>query len=216
MDDVQREKMFGQFPKQAREESRLKGGFGVDLLIGNNLVNQKEHENGENKGERISEDPLDRRSYHHGNLSTVAFQGGHRGAQEHADEEEDSRQEDHQKINADSAQHSPGFLHPEHNIEGDLQGAEDKCGKPEQTDEPYDSHNMTGLNDVRQVFRKLRIQGRGHISEISVKMIENGLVVVEICSNNRQEQHDKRNQVDEDIEGNPRSQEKAVVAIEFL
>jgi hypothetical protein len=41
MDDIPGEKMFGQFPKQARDESRLKGGFDVDLLIRDNFVNQK-------------------------------------------------------------------------------------------------------------------------------------------------------------------------------
>ena len=47
-------------------------------------------------------------------------------------------------------------------------------------------------------------------------MIEHFLVVVEVRPNQCQEQHDKRNQADEDIEGNPRRQEKAIVLIEFL
>jgi hypothetical protein len=41
VNDIPAEKMFGQFPEQACKKSRLKGGCEVDLLIGDDFVNQK-------------------------------------------------------------------------------------------------------------------------------------------------------------------------------
>ena len=37
MDDIPGEKMFGQFPEQARKEGRLKGGFEVETEVFKNL-----------------------------------------------------------------------------------------------------------------------------------------------------------------------------------
>ena len=53
MDDIPAEKMFGQFPEQARKEGRLKGGFEVDLLIRYDFVNQKKHAIGEEEREQV-------------------------------------------------------------------------------------------------------------------------------------------------------------------
>jgi len=61
MDDIPAEKMFGQFPEQAGKKSRLKGGFEVDPLIGNDFVNQKEHAIGKEEREQVFQDPLNRR-----------------------------------------------------------------------------------------------------------------------------------------------------------
>src|SRR4030043_162641 len=119
MDDIPGEKMFGQFPEQARKKSRLKGGFEVNPLIRDDFVNQEKHAIGQEKREQIFQDPLNRRSYRHGNPSLVTLQKGDHGAKNHAHKEENSRQENHQKINADSTQNSPAFLHPEHDIESD-------------------------------------------------------------------------------------------------
>lgn len=103
MDDIQAEKMFGQFPEQARKEGRLKGGGEVNLLIRYDSVNQKKHAIGEEKRDKIFQDPLNRRPYRHGNLSMVTLQEGDHGAKNHAHKEEYSRQENHQKINAYSS-----------------------------------------------------------------------------------------------------------------
>ena len=103
MDDIQAEKMFGQFPEQARKEGRLKGGCEVDLLTGYDPVNQNKHAIGEKKREQVFQDPLKRRPYRHGNLSMVTLQEGDHRAKNHAHKEKDSRQENHQKINAYSS-----------------------------------------------------------------------------------------------------------------
>ena len=100
MDDIQAEKMFGQFPEQARKEGRLKGICEVDFFIRDDSVDQNKHAIGEKKGEQVFQDPLNRRSYRHGNLSMVTLQEGDHGAKNHAHKEEDSPQENHQKINA--------------------------------------------------------------------------------------------------------------------
>ena len=183
MDDIPGEKMFGQFPEQAGKKGRLKGGCEVDPLIRDDFVNQKKHAIGEEKREQVFQDPLNRRSYRHGNPSLVTLQEGDNGAKNHAHQEEDSRQENHQKINGYSPQHSPAFLYPEHDIESDPQGAEDPGGEPEQTYKSQDSHNLTALDDVHEVSHYLWIQCRSHISEIGANMIEHFLVVVEISSN---------------------------------
>ena len=81
------------------KQGRLKGGFEVDPLIRDDFVNQKKHAIGEEKREQVFQDPLNRRSYRHGNLSLVTLQEGDNGAKNHAHQEEDSRQENHQKIN---------------------------------------------------------------------------------------------------------------------
>src|SRR4030042_2451551 len=132
MDDIPAEKMFGQFPEQARKKGCLKGGCEVDLLIRYDSVNQNKHAVGEKKRERVFQDPLNRRPYRHGDLSLVTLQEGDNGGKNHTHKEEDSRQDNHQKINADSTKHSLALLHPEHDIESDPQGAEDPCGEPEQ------------------------------------------------------------------------------------
>src|SRR4030042_3304808 len=121
MNDIPGKKMFGQFPEQASKKSRLKGGFEVDSLIRNDFVNQKKHAINEDKREQIFYNPMNRRPYRHGNPSLVTLQEGDNGAKNHAHQEEDSYQENHQKINADSTQHSPALLHPEHDIESDPQ-----------------------------------------------------------------------------------------------
>ena len=53
MNDIPGEKMFGQFPEQARQEGRLKGGFEVDPLIRDDFVNQNKHAIGEEKREQV-------------------------------------------------------------------------------------------------------------------------------------------------------------------
>ena len=53
------------------------------------------------------------------------------GAENHAHEEQDSCQNNHQKIDNYSSQYCPPFLRHEHDIESDPQGAEDPCGYPE-------------------------------------------------------------------------------------
>ena len=62
---------------------------------------------------------MNRRSYRYGDLPLVTLQEGNDGAKNHANKEEASYQENHQKINADSTQHSPAFFHPEDDIESD-------------------------------------------------------------------------------------------------
>jgi len=103
MDDIPGEKMFGQFPEQASKKSRLKGGCEVDPLIRDDFVNQKKHAIGEDKGKQIFYDPLNRWPYRHGNPSLVTLQEGDNGAKNHAHKEEDSYQENHQKINTYSS-----------------------------------------------------------------------------------------------------------------
>jgi hypothetical protein len=63
MDNVPGEKMFGQFPEQAGKEGCLKGGFEVNLLIGDDYVNQKKHADGKKKWEQVFQYPLNRRPY---------------------------------------------------------------------------------------------------------------------------------------------------------
>jgi len=99
MDDIPGEKMFGHFPEHASKKGRLKGGFEVDPLIRYDSVNQKKHAKGEEKREQVFQDPLNRRPYRHGNLSLVTLQPDDKGAENHTHKEEDSRQENHQKIN---------------------------------------------------------------------------------------------------------------------
>ena len=53
MNDIPAEKMFSQFPEQARKEGRLKGGCEVDLLIRDDFVNQTKHAKGEEKREQV-------------------------------------------------------------------------------------------------------------------------------------------------------------------
>ena len=53
MDDIPAEKMFGQFPEQARKEGRLKGGCEMDPLIRDDFVNQNKHAIGEEKREQV-------------------------------------------------------------------------------------------------------------------------------------------------------------------
>ena len=100
MDDIPAEKMFGQFPEQARKEGRLKGGCEMDPLIRDDFVNQNKRAIGEEKREQVFQDPLNRRSYRHENPTLVTLQEGDSGAEKHAHKEEDSHQENHQKINA--------------------------------------------------------------------------------------------------------------------
>src|SRR4030042_652803 len=100
MDDIPAEKMFGQFPEQARKEGRLKGRCEVDLLTRYDSVNQNKHAIGEKKREQVFQDPLNRRPYRRGNLSMVTLQEGDHGAKNHAHKEEESRQGNHKKINA--------------------------------------------------------------------------------------------------------------------
>jgi len=102
MDDIPAEKMFGQFPEQARKEGRLKGGCEMDPLMRDDFVNQNKYARGEEKREQVFQDPLNRRPYRHENPSLVSLQEGDNGAKNHAHHEEASRQENHQKINADS------------------------------------------------------------------------------------------------------------------
>ena len=131
MDDIPGEKMFGQFPEQAGKKGCLKGGFDVNPLVRYDFVNQREHAKGEEEREQVFQDPLNRRPYGDGDPFLVTLQEGDNGAENHAHQEEDSYQENHQKINADSTQHPPAFLHPEHDIESDPHRAEDPCGNPE-------------------------------------------------------------------------------------
>ena len=127
MYDIPAEEMFGQFPESAGNKGCLKSGFGVDLLIGDNFVNQKKHANGKEKRDQVFQDPLNRR----GKLSLVTLQEGDNRAKNHAHKEEDSRQVNHQKINPDSTKYSPALLYPEHDIESNPQGAEDTCREPD-------------------------------------------------------------------------------------
>ena len=64
------------------------------------------------------------------------------------------------------------------------------------------AHNLTVLDEVCKVFHDLWIQSRSQIPEIGANMIEHFLVVIEIRSDKCQQEHDKRNQVDEDIKCN--------------
>jgi len=182
MDDIPGEKMFGQFPEQAGKDGRLKSGFEVNLLIGDDFVNQKKHADGEEKREQVFQNPLNCRPYCHGNLSLVTLQEDDNRAKNHAHKEEDPRQINHQKIDADSVKYPPALLHHEHDIESNSQGAEDTCGEPEQTYKSQDSHNLTVLYDIYKVFHNLWIQCRNHISEIGANMIEHFLGIVNICS----------------------------------
>ena len=53
MEDIPGEKMFGQFPKQAREESRLKRGLVVDPLVRDDFINRIKQAKGEDESECV-------------------------------------------------------------------------------------------------------------------------------------------------------------------
>jgi hypothetical protein len=58
VNDIPSEKVFGRFKEQGCKESCLKGGFGVDLFIGDDYENQTKHAVGEEEGEQVFQDPL--------------------------------------------------------------------------------------------------------------------------------------------------------------
>ena len=56
--DVPSEKMFGQFPEQAREEGNLQSGFEMYHLIRDDFVNQTKHAIGKQKRKQIFQHPF--------------------------------------------------------------------------------------------------------------------------------------------------------------
>jgi hypothetical protein len=96
----------------------LKCGLDTDFLIRNDFVNQKRHPKSEKEGDEIFQDEPNDRHHIEKRPNAVTLDKGDPRGNQHTDEQENSNQENHEKIDSLPTKDASTRL----NLKDDIQG----------------------------------------------------------------------------------------------
>jgi hypothetical protein len=101
--DIPSEKLFRHLPEQTGEKSRLKSGFELDFLVGNDFVNQETHPKSEEERDKVFQNESNDRDHVQKGAKTVTLDNRDHGGEHHTGEKKGPCQNNHEKIDSLSA-----------------------------------------------------------------------------------------------------------------